>query len=123
MRTPFRATYPQRSRLGLPAFASGHVGPENAFVTDRVNALSPRASSGYWGRHSGSEQGRGFAMYSASIGSDMSASDEATTVVGRLLYQGRVFRVHFDEGAPPGCGATTVASQVLSIWEDPSCTP
>jgi hypothetical protein len=62
-------------------------------------------------------------MHSASIGSDVSASDEATTVVGRLAYQGRVFRVHFDEVATPVCGATTVASQILSIWEDPSCTP
>ncbi len=46
---------PAEISLGSPCVRLRHVGPESAYVTDRINAPSPRASSGYWGRHSGSE--------------------------------------------------------------------
>jgi hypothetical protein len=66
-------------------------------------------------------------MNSASLGSDSSilskASLEETTVVGRLAFQGRVFRVHFDEGAPPVRGATTVAGHALSTSAEPNRVP
>ena len=39
---------------------------------------------------------------------------KATTVVARLTFQGRDFRVHFDGDAPPDCDATTVADRTLS---------
>ncbi|HIK85728.1 MAG: hypothetical protein ABGX04_03055 [Myxococcales bacterium] len=36
---------------------------------------------------------------------------------------GRVLRIHFDDGAPPVCGATIVVGLALSIWEDPNGNP
>jgi hypothetical protein len=55
-----------------------------------------------------------------------SAALDATTVVRARAFQGRDFRVHFDEDAPPDCGATTVVGQpfpTLPTWAIPGCAP
>lgn len=52
-----------------------------------------------------------------------SIETEATTVICRLAFQGRVLRVRLDRDAPSVRGATTVAGQHLPIGVYPNRAP
>ena len=62
-------------------------------------------------------------MSSRSSGKDFPISKEATTVVCRFAFQGRVSRAHFDWDAPPVRTATTVAGGNFPIWSYQTCAP
>ncbi|MAG33264.1 MAG: hypothetical protein CL908_20500 [Deltaproteobacteria bacterium] len=83
---------------GRPAIVSGSSPPENVGSTERCISLAKPSI-----------------LSTPASREERPRSSEAATVVGRLAFQGRDFRVHFDWDAPPVCGATTVAGQALSI--------